>query len=231
MPNDFIQDWDRAARTGLHEAVLCHGKSSGQVQNILDQAVRKAHPLLLTRLEPAQYEKLSASRGWLDYDEISRTAIFSLEKDFPRFRVSSPRIAVVSGGSADLPVVREAVRTLTFHGERAWEALDIGVAGLWRLEKHLSGLREMPVIICAAGMDAALPTVLGGLVPGLVIAVPTSIGYGVAEQGRAALHSLLCSCAQGIVVVNIDNGFGAACAALRALGGQGQPGGTVPIES
>jgi NCAIR mutase (PurE)-related protein len=96
--------------------------------------------------------------------------------------------------------------------------MDVGVAGLWRLMQRIEELRRVPVVIAVAGMDAALPTVLAGLVPGVVIAVPTSVGYGVAGGGHTALHALLASCAQGITVVNIDNGFGAACAAVRILG-------------
>ncbi len=96
---------------------------------------------------------------------------------------------------------------------------DIGVAGLWRLQEKLELLRAQKILICVAGMDAALPTVLAGLVPNLIIAVPASTGYGMARGGETALNALLCSCGQGLVVVNIDNGFGAACAALRALAG------------
>ena len=117
-----------------------------------------------------------------------------------------------------MPVAREAVRTLAFRGEAAALIADVGVAGLWRLTRRLEEIRATPVIIVAAGMDAALPSVLAGLVPGVVIAVPTSVGYGVAAGGRAALDAILSSCAPGITVVNIDNGYGAACAALRLLG-------------
>ena len=126
-------------------------------------------------------------------------------------------MAVISGGSSDLPVAREAVRTLAFHGEGALEAMDIGVAGLWRLMERLEELRPMKVVIVAAGMEGALTSVVGGLLPGAIVALPTSVGYGVAEGGRVALQSALASCAPGIVTVNIDNGYGAACAALRVL--------------
>jgi pyridinium-3,5-biscarboxylic acid mononucleotide synthase len=98
---------------------------------------------------------------------------------------------------------------MLFHGHAAVEIYDVGVAGLWRIQQHLPAIAEHQVVIACAGMDAALHTVLAGLVPGLVIAVPTSVGYGVAEGGRTTLHSLLCSCAPGLVVVNIDNGYGA----------------------
>jgi len=128
------------------------------------------------------------------------------------------RVAVVCAGTADRPVAAEAERTLAFSGVRALSVSDVGVAGLWRLTERLDDLRSMDVVIVVAGMDGALPTVVAGLIPGVVIAVPTSVGYGVAAHGHAALNSSLASCAPGLVVVNIDNGYGAACAALRVLG-------------
>ena len=111
----------------------------------------------------------------------------------------------------------EAVRTLAYYGEAAQEIYDVGVAGLWRLLDRLDEIRAMPVVIAVAGMEASLPSVVGGQVPGLVVAVPTSNGYGVSAGGRVALDASLSSCAPGLAVVNIDNGYGAACVALRAL--------------
>lgn len=213
--NELNMDWDRAARTSIDEAVLCAGKSLAQLQAVLAQAEQKNRPLLCTRLTAAAFAELGALGERLDFDPASGTAFY-----LPQGRAPAPRavrVAVVSGGSSDVPVAREAVRTLQFHGVQAARIYDVGVAGLWRLQARLSELREQQVIICVAGMDAALPTVLAGLVPALVVAVPTSTGYGMARGGETALNALLCSCAQGLVVVNIDNGFGAACAALRAL--------------
>jgi NCAIR mutase (PurE)-related protein len=126
-------------------------------------------------------------------------------------------VAIVCAGTSDVAVAREAARTLRYHGEVATVIADVGVAGLWRLTRRLDDIRQHPIVIVVAGMDAALPSVLGGLVAGCVIAVPTSVGYGVAAGGRAALDAVLASCAPGITVVNIDNGYGAACAALRLL--------------
>ena len=117
----------------------------------------------------------------------------------------------------ELRVSVPAARTLLWHGEESLVVADVGVAGLWRLLERVDELREMPVLIVAAGMDAAMVSVLGGLVPGALVAVPTSIGYGAARNGENALHAALASCAPGIAVVNIDNGYGAACAALRIL--------------
>jgi NCAIR mutase (PurE)-related protein len=126
-------------------------------------------------------------------------------------------VALVAGGSSDVPVLREAERTLEFHGVASRAFIDVGVAGLWRLTQQLPAIAACPVVIAVAGMEAALPTVLAGLIPSSIIAVPTSVGYGVAAGGDAALNAILASCAPGLVAVNIDNGYGAACAALRVL--------------
>jgi NCAIR mutase (PurE)-related protein len=126
-------------------------------------------------------------------------------------------VGIVAAGTSDAAVAREAARTLEFNGVASSLFIDVGVAGLWRLTRALPAIAAHPVLIAVAGMDAALPTVLGGLVGALIIAVPTSVGYGVAAGGRTALDAILASCAPGIPVMNIDNGYGAACAALRAL--------------
>ena len=210
--SDHCLDFDRFARTGLHEAVFCKGKSLSQIQAILDTCVEQQQPALLTRLDTAIWQQMNAWHGVLDYDEVSRTAMLG---ELPA--QTTDRIAVVTAGSADYPVAREALRTLAFHGLTAQAHTDIGVSGLWRIQQALPQLEQYRVIICCAGMDAALPTVLAGLVNALIIAVPTSTGYGRSQQGETALNALLCSCGQGLVVTNIDNGFGAACAAIRAL--------------
>jgi NCAIR mutase (PurE)-related protein len=212
---DFLLDEERTQRIGLSEAVYCAGKTPEQIAAILDHAAAREASLLLTRLSEASFAALPGrhSRA-LDYDALSRTAYAGN----PRPPTGPTRIAVVSAGTSDLPVAREAVRTLRFEGHAAEEIVDVGVAGLWRLLRRRDELRRMQVVIVAAGMDAALPSVIGGLVGGLVIAVPTSVGYGVASGGRTALDAVLASCAPGIAVVNIDNGYGAACVAIRALG-------------
>jgi len=212
VSDDFIPDLRRAARIGLPEAVFCQGKSPEQIAAIVAAAEGS---LLLTRLDPAKMQALpTGSRAKLDYDALSQTAILGEPVPAPR----PARVGVVTAGTSDLPAATEAIRTLHFHGETALRVADVGVAGLWRLLARAEELRKLPVLIVAAGMDAALPSVLGGLVPGAVIALPTSVGYGVAAGGTTALHACLASCAPGIVVVNIDNGYGAACAALRILG-------------
>ena len=124
---------------------------------------------------------------------------------------------MVSAGTSDAAVVREAARTLAFHGIAAEVMMDVGVAGLWRVLERRAELESFRAVIVVAGMDGALFSVIGGLVGGVVIAVPTATGYGAARGGSTALHSALTSCAPGLVVVNIGNGYGAACAALRIL--------------
>jgi len=207
-------DLRRRERLGFDEAIFCAGKSLDHLKAILDSAAEEEATMLLTRLEPMQFESLPQEhRARIDYDPVSRTAYFG-ELVPPR---APAAVAVVTAGTSDVGVSREAVRTLRYYGEECLEICDVGVAGLWRLLERVDELREMPIVVAVAGMDAALPSVVGGLVPGVVIAVPTSMGYGVAQGGETALRAALLSCAPGVVVVNIDNGYGAACAALRML--------------
>jgi pyridinium-3,5-biscarboxylic acid mononucleotide synthase len=215
LADEFLLDEERGRRIGLSEAVYCAGKSPAQIAAILDHAATRGGKLLLTRLDEACLRALpDRQRQSLDYDPVSRTAYAGELRPL----AGEARVAVVTAGTSDVPVAREAVRTLRFEGFAVGEIFDVGVAGIWRLMRRIEELRTREVVLVAAGMDAALPSVLGGLVPGLVIAVPTSVGYGVAAGGHAALNAALASCAPGIVVVNIDNGYGAACAAVRALG-------------
>lgn len=214
MSGIFVHDASRRERIGLPEAILCASKSADQLTAILRELAACEARALLTRLAPEQYAALAEDlRARIDYDPLSRTGFFG-----PVAAPAGPaRIAIVSGGTGDQRVAEEAARTLAFHGEAHERHYDIGVAGLWRLLERRERLARFPILIACAGMEGALFSVLGGLVPGLVIAVPVSAGYGVSEGGRAALSSALASCAPGIAVVNIDNGYGAACLALRAL--------------
>lgn len=213
--HDIKLDFERRKRMGLEEAILAGSKSVPHLTAILDQAAEKGSRFLLTRLGEHQYERLPGRhRDALDYDVVSRTAYFGA----PDPLRTGTRAAIVAAGTSDVHVVREASRTLHWYGEPTFEVTDVGVAGIWRLMERVEEFRHLPVVIVVAGMDAALPTVVGGLVPGVVIGVPTSVGYGVAEGGQTALNSMLSSCASGLLVTNIDNGFGAACAALRVLG-------------
>lgn len=206
--NDFTIDWDREARTGLPEAVLCEGKTVGDIAAILDAAGGKR--MLLTRMSEAQRAALTHE---LDYCPRSKTAFWGTA-----LAPSAAEVAVVAAGTSDRPVALEAARTLAFHGAGATVVADVGVAGLWRLMARLDEIRSHTVIIAVAGMEGALFSVLSGLVRAPVIAVPSPVGYGVSANGTAALHSALASCAPGVVTVNIGNGYGAACAALRILG-------------
>ena len=212
---EVVPDDARPARIGFDETVYCAGKSARQLDAILARSIESNRPLLLTRLDAGSFDALApAHRSALDYDPVSRTAVLPQGKE----SVPGPaRVAVVTAGTSDVPVAKEAVRTLAYYGESALEVYDVGVAGLWRLLDRLEEIREMPVVIAVAGMEASLPSVVGGQVPGLVVAVPTSNGYGVSAGGRVALDASLSSCAPGLAVVNIDNGYGAACVALRAL--------------
>jgi NCAIR mutase (PurE)-related protein len=211
--SEFLLDAERTARIGFGEAVYCAGKSVAQIAAILASAPETA--MLLTRLDRDRFDGLpEAARGRLDYDPVSHTAW----QGAPSPLLGPARVAVVTAGTSDVPVAREVSRTLRFSGHDATEIADVGVAGLWRLMRRVEELRGFPVVIVVAGMDAALPSVVAGLVPGLVVGVPTSVGYGVAAGGRAGLDAMLASCAPGLSVVNIDNGYGAACVALRMLG-------------
>ena len=212
--SEFDLDLLRAERVGLDEALFCAGKTDGQVARIVETVTGAGRSMLLTRLEAGRHALLDEKvRALLDYDPVSRTGFLG-----PRRRVrETARVAVVCAGTSDLPVSREAARTLEYYGERASEFNDVGVAGLHRLLGRIAEIRAHEIVIAVAGMDAALVSVLGGLVKAPVIAVPTSVGYGAARGGETALGASLASCAAGVTVVNIDNGFGAACAAMRIL--------------
>lgn len=213
-------DRDRQLRIGLEEAVLAEFKTVAQVSAILGDAILEGRRLLLTRLTHDQHAALpEAERAAIDYCPLSRTAILGA---LPPQAVT-PRVALVSAGTSDAGPAVEAQRVLAYSGLSATMVADVGVAGLWRLLRQEELLKSMQVVIVFAGMDAALPSVVAGLVPGMVIAVPTSVGYGVAAGGQTALNATLASCAPGILVTNIDNGYGAACAALRFARVTGTP--------
>lgn len=215
----ILLDEQRHARIGLHEAVLCEQKTPQQVAQIIEMSHSAGIRRLFTRLAPETRAALpSALRDLLDYVPEARTAVLGGATDPTR----PPRVAIVAAGASDAPVAAEARETLAFHGEAGRMIADVGVAGLWRLLSRIDDIAPMPVVIAVAGMDAALPTVLSGLVPSMVIGVPCSTGYGVARGGETALNAMLSSCAPGLAVTNIDNGYGAACAALRVLNAMSQ---------
>ncbi len=213
MSQNAIMDWDREVRTGLAEAVFATGKPLACLAGLLEKAADEGRRVLVTRLSAEAFAAFPARLiGLLDYDALSRTAILGALAPEPK-----PSVAVVSAGMADAGVAQEACRTLAFAGVGSLSIGDVGVAGLWRLMARLEEIRSFPVVIAVAGMEGALFSVLGGLIAAPLIALPTSTGYGVSAGGELALHSALGSCAPGIVAVNIDNGFGAAQAALRIV--------------
>lgn len=205
-------DWARGDRTGVPEAVYAERKTVDQLRAVIDAARQRSEPLLLTRLDADKAAGLAADA--FDYDPISRTAILG---PLPPRRFIGRALAIVGAGTSDLPVLLETQRAATFLGIESTIFADVGVAGLWRIAEILPELRQYAVIIAAAGMEGALFSVLAGLVPAPLIAVPTSVGYGVGAGGSTALAAALCGCAPGILTVNIDNGFGAAAAARKIL--------------
>jgi len=215
MTRDAVLDFSREDRIGLPEAVFCQGKTPSQISAILDASVGNIEAGLLTRLSPQALESLDEThRTAINYEPLSRTGFWGR----PPAPQGNGNVAILTAGTSDLGPAREAARTLAFGGETATEIADVGVAGLWRLMERLEEVRRHPVVIVAAGMEGALFSVVGGLVGSVVIALPTSQGYGVASGGRVAVDSALASCAPGIAAVNADNGYGAACIALRVLG-------------
>ncbi len=208
---DVTMDWDRQDRIGVPEAVFCEGKSAAQIGAVIAAAGRR--PLLLTRLDGDTFAALpEVARTALDYDPLSRTAFLG-----PVPIPAACGTAIVTAGTSDSSVAREAMRTLAFSGYDCTMIADVGVAGLWRLTERLDELRRMHVVIAVAGMEGALFSVLGGLISAPIIAVPSSVGYGVAQGGTVALHAALSSCAPGIAAVNIDGGFSAATTAIKIL--------------
>jgi len=215
MPDEgFNPDWQRTARTGVGEAVYCAGKSIAQIARLVELAEARKSSLFLTKLQESRFVELDPPlRARLTFDSLSQTA--TLDNGLPVAVAAG--VGIVCAGTSDMPVAAEAQRSLAFHGVSAPLIGDVGVAGLWRLLERLDEISRWRVVIAVAGMEGALFTVIAGQVRGLVIAVPTSVGYGVAAGGSLALHSALASCAPGVVTVNVDNGFGAACAAIKVL--------------
>lgn len=201
-------DTHRSLRTGLPEVVFCQGKTPQQVAGIIQRLMEHHNRVLGTRA-PAEVAAFVLSQiPEANYDPVSRLITVS-RGDPPSPAKTGPYAVVVTGGTSDQPVAEEAAQTLEFLGRRVERVYDSGVAGLHRLLERREVLFEADVIISVAGMEGALTSVVGGLVSCPVIGVPTSVGYGASFNGVAALLSMLNSCATGVAVVNIDNGFGA----------------------
>lgn len=206
-------DHHREIRTGYPEVIFCPGKTNEQIRGIVERLLAKGTNIMASRAEKSVYEAIKDMHPHMEYYPEART-IFIQQKDIAK---SKSRILVVTGGTSDIPVAEEAVITAEKLGCTVERLYDVGVAGIHRLLANRYRLDSVQVIIAVAGMEGALPSVVGGLTDKPVIAVPTSIGYGANFGGLAALLAMLNSCASGISVVNIDNGFGAGFMAATII--------------
>jgi NCAIR mutase (PurE)-related proteins len=197
-------DHHRELRSGFGEVIFCEGKSITHLKNIFRNFYERDTNVLGTRATQEQYESVKELLPMVEYDPVSRILKIQI-KESPKIGC----IAVCTGGTADIPVAEEAAQTAEFFGSNVIRIYDVGVAGIHRLLSKLEDIRKANCIIAVAGMEGALGSVVAGLVDKPVIAVPTSIGYGTSFHGVSALLTMLNSCAEGLAVVNIDNGFGA----------------------
>jgi NCAIR mutase (PurE)-related protein len=207
-------DHHRAIRQGAPEVILGEGKPADQIVGIARELARTGQNVLVTRIAEDKAAALVAAIPETKHHAIARTC--AIEKS-PIPQVSDLRVALVSAGTSDMPVAEECAETMRMLGVAFDRVFDVGVAGIHRLLHKRPLLEGAGVVIVIAGMEGALASVVGGLVDIPVVAVPTSIGYGAAMKGQTALFGMLTSCASGVTVVNIDNGFGAAFAAARIL--------------
>jgi NCAIR mutase (PurE)-related protein len=198
-------DHHRALRAGMPEVIFGQGKTPAQVAQIFSRLARASGNLLATRASKEQFAAVKKKVRKAEYRELARAIV--LQRDATTY--GKGRIAVISAGTSDIPVAEEAVVTAEVMGNDVEHLYDVGVAGIHRLLANRGTLARARVIIVCAGMEGALPSVVGGLVGVPVIAVPTSVGYGAAFKGVAALLGMMNSCASNVSVVNIDNGFGA----------------------
>ena len=209
-----VVDHHRALRQGVPEVILGEGKTPEQVIAIARELARTGQNVLVTRIDDAKAAALLREIPEMRHNALARTCTLELA---PTPLLSEQKIALVSAGTSDMPVAEECAETMRMLGLGFERIFDVGVAGIHRLLSKRSQLESAALVIVIAGMEGALASVVGGLVDVPVIAVPTSVGYGVAQQGMTALFGMLTSCASGITVVNIDNGFGAAFAAARIM--------------
>ncbi|HWN67311.1 MAG TPA: nickel pincer cofactor biosynthesis protein LarB [Haliangium sp.] len=214
---EAVLDHHRTLRAGVPEVILGEWKTADQIARLLAALAAQGSGALATRVSADKAAHVLAAVPGAEYRELARAVVVWPERAAPSER-ERPSVAVVCAGTSDLPVAEEAVVTLEFLGHPVSRVTDVGVAGLHRLFPHIERLRQAAVILVVAGMEGALPSVVAGLVHRPVIAVPTSVGYGVSQGGWAALLGMLSSCAAGVLVVNIDNGFGAAVGAARICG-------------
>jgi len=222
MTEQHRLDLGRRQRLGMVEAIWGEHKSAEQIARILEELNAAGELALATRITPEKAKAVAAllePSGELQLRHHPEARCLTAGC-LPSADPGRGRVAVLGAGTSDLPVAAEAQLALACHGIATELVLDVGVAGLHRLLGRLEDLRSATVLIACAGMEGALPTVLAGLLPQPVIGVPVAVGYGVSAGGAAALNGMLASCAPGLTVVNIDNGYGAAMAALRILSSQ-----------
>jgi hypothetical protein len=214
MTIDIRFDFQRRDRLGLVEAIWGADKNVDQLKRISEEVLNKKEIVFITRIskEKAQY-LLDFYKDAKFYEEANCLII---GKNLNMLNTNK-KVAIISGGSSDLGVSLKAKLTLEIYGITCETFMDVGVAGLHRLLRHIDEINKYDVLIVCAGMEGALPTVVGGLFPQPIIATPVSVGYGVSQNGIAALNSMLSSCSPGITVTNIDNGYGAAIAAIRII--------------
>lgn len=198
-------DNHREIRVGYPEVIYCAGKTVEQVKSIIEFMLTKNNNILATRASEEMYNSVKEICPEARYNKLGKTITIKKREE----KLTDSYIVIVSAGTSDLPVVEEAAETAMIFGNRVEKLIDVGVAGIHRLFSRLDVIREAKVVIVVAGMEGALASVVGGLVDKPVIAVPTSVGYGANFKGLSALLSMLNSCASGVSVVNIDNGFGA----------------------
>lgn len=203
-------DTHRKLRSGFPEVIFCSGKADEHLLKIFGRLLSEEGEVLGTRASREQYEMIQGQYPQAEYDEISR--IIKVEKPG---KARQGKIAVCSAGTADIPVAEEAAQTAEYFGSYVERIYDVGVAGIHRLLMNLEQIQSANCVIAVAGMEGALASVIGGLVDKPVIAVPTSIGYGASMNGLSALLTMINSCANGISVVNIDNGYGAGYIATQ----------------
>jgi len=212
-------DHSRNDRTGIPEVIFAPGKTTKQITDIFARMHKKGSAIIVSRADEATYKALKSKYKGIKHNRTARMISSSSSKAKKK---SSGRIAVVTGGTSDIPVAEEAAYTAEVFGIEVDRVFDVGVAGIHRLLSHSENIRKASVVIVVAGMEGALASVVGGMVSAPVIAVPTSIGYGASFGGIAALLAMLNSCAPGVTVTNIDNGFGAAVAAVKILNSHGK---------
>ena len=212
--DESIIDFQRKSRLGVIEAIWGEHKSIQQISEILKKYQLASETALVTRLTKEKAEKLLIEFPSAKFHGISACLTMGV---FEEFTSAKEEVIILTGGTSDLGVASEAEIALNLHGIKTKLLIDVGVAGIHRLLERLEEIKSAKVVIACAGMEGALPTVLAGLIPQPIIGLPVSVGYGISGGGKTAMEGMLASCAPGLLVVNIDNGYGAAMAAIRIL--------------